>query len=356
VKPRLPKRKSAPVAGAVDAKAPVLEVRDLHVHFKLSNGRRIQAVDGLNFRLHAGKTLGIVGESGSGKTTVVRAILRIVDAPGKIDSGQILFRNTNLLRLSESQMRDLRGKKISMIFQDPSSSLDPLFTIGSQFIETIASHRRCSRQEAHKTALEKLALVGVPESASALDAYPVQFSAGMIQRIMIGLAISLDPDLILADEPTTGLGVLLQAQILNELVAIQRKLGTSMVLITHDMGVVAHAADDIMVMYAGHCVEYGPKTAVLLRPLHPYTLGLMRSVPNLDQDPTQKLRVIPGFPPDLSRLPPGCAFAERCYRKPEISDRVRPPLVELEPGHFVACHSPVPEAERLEVLRVSKLA
>jgi oligopeptide/dipeptide ABC transporter ATP-binding protein len=316
----------------------------------------VQAVDRLNFTLEEGKTLGIVGESGSGKTTVVRAILRIVDAPGVIESGEIRYRGSDLLGLNEAQMRDLRGRKIAMIFQDPSSTLDPLFTIGDQFIETILSHRRTGRREARAHTIEVLALVGVHDPGAAIDAYPVQFSAGMIQRMMIGMAICLDPDLILADEPTTGLGVLLQAQILNELVTIQRKFRTSMVLITHDMGVVAHAADHIMVMYAGHCVEYGPKDAVLLRPLHPYTLGLMQSVPNLDQDPTRALKVIPGFPPDLSRLPPGCPFADRCYRKPSIADTVRPALVEAEPGHFVACHSPVPESERAEVLRVSKLA
>ena len=344
------------VVKAESEAVPVLEVRDLRVHFELSNRRRVQAVDGLNFTLQEGKTLGIVGESGSGKTTVVRAILGIVDAPGRIESGQIRYRGTDLLGQSESQLRDLRGRRISMIFQDPSSSLDPLFTIGDQFVETIRSHRRSSPREARARALEVLAQVGVPNAGAAMDSYPVQFSAGMIQRMMIGMAICLEPDLILADEPTTGLGVLLQAQILNELVTIQRKLRTSMVLITHDMGVVAHAADHIMVMYAGHCVEYGPKEAVLLRPLHPYTLGLMQSVPNLDQDPTKALKVIPGFPPDLSRLPAGCPFADRCYRKPSIADSLRPPLVEMEPGHYVACHSPVPELERAEVLRVSKLA
>lgn len=328
---------------------PTIQVRGLQVHFEQSRGQRVRAVDNVSFSVHAGKTLGIVGESGSGKTTVVRAILRIIDSPGKIAAGQILFRGQDLLQLPEREMQKLRGSRIAMVFQDPSGSLDPLHTIGQQFIETIRTHHRWTREQASNRAAEVLSSVGVPDPAAAMQSYPMQFSAGMIQRMMIGMAISCEPQVILADEPTTGLGVVLQAQILNELVKIERTLGTTMILITHDMGVVAHVADDIMVMYAGACVEYGSKQQVLLNPLHPYTLGLMRSVPQIDQERPERLKAIPGFPPDLSSLPAGCPFVSRCDRRVDVCETVQPTLVELEPGHYVACHSPVPENERREV-------
>jgi peptide/nickel transport system ATP-binding protein len=328
-----------------------LEVRELAVHFDLPDGRRVQAVDGVSFALAAGKTLGIVGESGSGKTTVVRAVLRIIEAPGKIGGGQIHYGGRDLLTLPERQMRAIRGRKIAMIFQNPAGSLDPLFTIGQQFVETIQTHIDLNARAAAARAEEALAIVGVANPKAVLDTYPTYFNAGMIQRIMIGMAISCEPDVILADEPTTTLGVLAQAQILNALTAIQVRLGTAILLITHDMGVVAHVADDILVMYAGRCVEYGSKDQVLLNPLHPYTLGLMRSVPEIDQARSARLNVIPGFPPDLSALPPGCPFAPRCYRRQPMHDVVQPHLVEWEPGHFVACHTPVPPEERRQAAR-----
>lgn len=326
--------------------SPVLDVRDLMVHFDLPNGRRVQAVDRVSFTLESGRTLGIVGESGSGKTTVVRAVLRIVEAPGRIGGGQLLFRGQDLRDLSAEEMRHLRSRKIAMIFQNPAGSLDPLFTIGDQFVETIRTHTGLNRRQAISRAREALVLVGVAKPAAVMDSYPTFFNAGMIQRVMIGMAISCEPDVILADEPTTTLGVLAQAQILNALMGIQERLGTAVLLITHDMGVVAHVADDILVMYAGRCVEYGPKERVLLKPLHPYTVGLMRSVPAIDQARASRLSTIQGFPPDLSALPPGCPFAPRCYRKPLIAEAVRPELVEAEPGHWVSCHSPVPPEER----------
>jgi ABC-type dipeptide/oligopeptide/nickel transport system ATPase component len=275
---------AAAVAGpTAPATSSLLEVRDLKVHFDLPGSRRVQAVDGISFGLAPGKTLGIVGESGSGKTTVVRAILRIVEAPGHIGGGEIRYRGQNLLDLPERAMRQLRSRKIAMIFQNPAGSLDPLFTIGQQFVETIRAHTDLNRRQATERAREALAIVGVAEPSSMMAAYPSFFNAGMIQRVMIGMAISCEPDIVLADEPTTTLGVLAQAQILNALIGIQERLGTAILLITHDMGVVAHVADDILVMYAGRCVEYGSKNQVLLNPLHPYTLGLMRSVPAIDQ-------------------------------------------------------------------------
>jgi oligopeptide/dipeptide ABC transporter ATP-binding protein len=319
------------------------------VHFDLHDGRRVQAVDGVSFTLGSGKTLGIVGESGSGKTTVVRAMLRIVEAPGRIGGGQVFFRGEDLLGLSEAEMRRIRSRKIAMIFQNPAGSLDPLFTIGDQFVETIRAHLGLTGRQAVDRAKEALDLVGIADPAGIMASFPTFFNAGMIQRIMIGMAISCEPDVILADEPTTTLGVLAQAQILNALMGIQERLGMAMLLITHDMGVVSHVADDILVMYAGRCVEYGSKEQVLLNAQHPYTVGLMGSVPEIDQERGARLRTIPGFPPDLSALPQGCPFAPRCFRKPAIADLVRPELTEVEPGHWVACHSPVPAAERKQL-------
>ncbi len=338
------------------APAPVLQVSGLEVNYGRTGNRTLKAVNDVSFMLGAGRTLGIVGESGSGKTTVVRGILRIIDPPGVISSGSVKFHSRELLDLPEREMTKLRGRDIAMIFQDPVGSLDPLKTIGQQFVETIQTHLRESKTVARRRSLEVLSLVGVPHPQDAMKSYPMEFSAGMTQRMMIGLAISCEPDVILADEPTTGLGVVLQASILAELKSIQRRLGTAIVMITHDMGVVAQVADDIMVMYGGRCVEYGPKDQVLTRPLHPYTLGLMRSVPEMDADKRQRLKVIPGFPPDLAMLPPGCPFFDRCYRAHDEFRETPPPLVELEPGHFVACHSPVPLEERMEEIDVGAIA
>lgn len=345
----------ADVASLTEA-VPVLEVSGLEVHYGQSGSRTLKAVNDVSFSLGPGRTLGIVGESGSGKTTVVRGILRIVDPPGVISGGSVKFHGRELLGLSEREMTKLRGRQIAMIFQDPVGALDPLQTIGQQFMETIRTHLKASRSEARRRSIEVLGLVGVPQPVDAMKSFPMEFSAGMMQRMMIGLAISCEPDVILADEPTTGLGVVLQAAILAELKLIQQRLGTAMVMITHDMGVVAQVADDIMVMYGGRCVEYGPKHEVLTRPLHPYTLGLMRSVPEMDADKRERLKVIPGFPPDLAKLPPGCPFFDRCYRAHDDFRVTPPPLVELYPNHFVACHSPVPLDERLEEINVGSVA
>jgi len=331
---------------------PVLQVTGLEIDYGQSGGRSLKAVNDVSFSLGPGRTLGIVGESGSGKTTVVRGILRIIDPPGAISAGSIRFHGRELRDVPEREMTKIRGRRIAMIFQDPSGSLDPLKTIGQQFIETIRAHLKGTTAQARRRSVEVLSLVGVTDPRAAMKAYPMEFSAGMTQRMMIGMAISCEPDVILADEPTTGLGVVLQAAILGELNSIQQRLGTAMVMITHDMGVVSQVADDIMVMYGGRCVEYGAKEQVLTRPLHPYTLGLMRSVPEMDADKRQRLKVIPGFPPDLAKLPPGCPFVDRCYRAHQEYRVTPPPLSELEPGHFVACHSPVPAEERLEEIDV----
>lgn len=334
---------------SVGTRAPVLDVRNLSVQYDLGKDRRVQAVDNVSFSLMNGKTLGIVGESGSGKTTVVRALLRIIDPPGRISGGQVFYQDQNLLTLPERKMRRLRSNNVAMIFQNPAGSLDPLFTIGDQFIETIRSHSGMNEKQAKERTKEALFMVGVESPSAVMDSYPTFFNAGMIQRIMIGMAISCEPDIILADEPTTTLGVVAQAHILKALKTIQDQLGTAVLLITHDMGVVSHIADDILVMYGGRCVEYGSKDQILLNPMHPYTLGLMRSVPAIDQQFSSRLNTIPGTPPDLSSLPPGCPFAPRCYRAQPMFEKVAPELSELEPGHWVSCHSPVPLEERAVV-------
>jgi ABC-type dipeptide/oligopeptide/nickel transport system ATPase component len=282
----------------------LLTVKDLRTHFFLAGGNVLKAVDGVSFSVHRGQTLGIVGESGSGKSVTARSILRVVESPGKIVSGQIIFDGIDLLSLAD--MKDIRGKRISMIFQDPGTALDPLFKVGDQYIETITSNLKINRNQAQVKALEAMKAVGVPDPSSALEQYPMEFSAGMIQRLMIGLAISCDPDLILADEPTTTLGVTIQAQILKTLSDIQRKLGMSMILITHDFGVISQMADQIMVMYAGKCMEYCNKETLLSYPRHPYTVGLIRSVPSIEREKIERLQVIPGFPPDMLNLPAGC--------------------------------------------------
>ncbi|HEY0448230.1 ABC transporter ATP-binding protein [Actinophytocola sp.] len=338
---------SAPTTrqGEPAVEVPVVEVTGLEVNYGTAGGKVLRAVNDISFSVAAGRTLGIVGESGSGKTTVVRAILRIVDPPGEISAGEVRYKGRDLLGLSERDMGTLRGDRIAMIFQDPSASLDPLQTIGAQFVATIRQHRGCGRAAARERAIEVLTAVGVPDPVATMRSYPMEFSAGMTQRIMIGLAISCDPDVILADEPTTGLGVVVQASILAELQSLQERLGTALILITHDIGIVSYVADDILVMYAGKCVEYGDKRSVLTGPLHPYTLGLMRSIPETDRDPGERLLAIPGFPPDISDLPPGCPFARRCDRAIDACETANPELVELMPGHHVACHSPVPSTE-----------
>jgi oligopeptide/dipeptide ABC transporter ATP-binding protein len=330
---------------APTSEVPAIEVEHLEVNYGEQDGRLLRAVNDISFTVRAGRTLGIVGESGSGKTTVVRAILRIIEPPGDISGGQVRYNGRDLLGLPEREMGRLRGNRIAMIFQDPSASLDPLKTVGAQFIETIRRHRSCGRAEARSRAVQALKTVDVPDPDAAMRAYPMEFSAGMIQRLMIGMAISCDPDVILADEPTTGLGVVVQATILAELKNLQERLGTALILITHDIGIVSYVADDILVMYAGQCVEYGDKHGVLTTPLHPYTLGLMRSIPEIDQNTEERLKAIPGFPPDISHLPPGCPFVTRCDRAVEACATTNPGLAELAPGHFVACHSPVPATE-----------
>ncbi|NMC14799.1 MAG: ABC transporter ATP-binding protein [Chloroflexi bacterium] len=316
----------------------LLDVQDLRTYFFLDGGRVLKAVDGVSFKVHRGETLGIVGESGSGKSVTARSILRVVEAPGKIVGGKILFEGQDLLTLSN--MEKIRGKRISMVFQDPGAALDPLFTVGSQYVETITANIKSTHQQAIDRAIKSMKAVGVPDPTSALHQYPMEFSAGMIQRLMIGLAISCDPSLILADEPTTTLGVTIQAQILRTLANTQKELCMAMILITHDFGVISQMADDIMVMYGGKCMEYSDKNTMLVKPRHPYTLGLIHSVPSIEKETISRLKEIPGFPPDMLNLPPGCPFAPRCERAKEQCHIEVPPLEEIENKHWIACYYP----------------
>ena len=278
----------------------LLLVEDLRTYFYLRGDHILKAVDGISFHVERGRTLGIVGESGSGKSVTARSVLRVVENPGKIVSGKITFDGEDLLTIQN--MREIRGNRIAMVFQDPGTALDPLFTVGDQFMETIKVNLGYTKNKAKERALESMKAVGVPDPEAAFDQYPMEFSAGMVQRLMIGLAISCYPDLILADEPTTTLGVTIQSQILETLTTIQKNFGMAMILITHDFGVISQIADDIFVMYAGNCIEYGSKEDLLLHPKHPYTVGLIQSVPSIESKEVKRLKAIPGFPPDMLNL------------------------------------------------------
>jgi oligopeptide/dipeptide ABC transporter ATP-binding protein len=322
--------------------AVLLDIRELQVNYYLSAQKVVRAVDRVSFQLRAGEALGIVGESGSGKSTLARAILRAVDKPGKVVGGEIVFRGRNLLTLSPRVMRQVRGKEVSMIFQDPTTSLDPLFTIGDQLTETLAAHERLPAPQRRIRLEEALSVVGISDVDEVLRGYPSDFSAGFRQRIMIAMAMLCRPYLVIADEPTTTLGATVQASLLDALYEIQQKTGTAVIFITHDFGVVSQFTTNIMVMYAGKCVEYGPKDKLLLHPTHPYTVGLIRSVPLIEARRGYRLETIPGFPPDMLNLPPGCPFAARCEYAQEICRVEMPNLSSTEdPNHQQACHFPV---------------
>jgi len=327
------------------AEAPLLEVEDLNVSFRLRAGT-LRAVRGLSYGLERGRVLCIVGESGSGKSVSALSLLRLIDRPGRIDGGRVLFRGTDLLRLSERELEDVRGNRISMIFQDPMNSLNPAFTIGEQIAETLVLHRGLSGSAARQRAIDLLELVGIPDPAGRYDGYPHQFSGGMRQRVMIASAIACEPELLIADEPTTALDVTIQAQILQLLGRLQRQLGSAMIFITHDLGVVASIADDVLVMYAGRAVEYGPAEAVLNRPQHPYTQGLLESVIELDDPRGAPLRFIPGAPKVPLDPPPGCGFRDRCRHALPRCAMEDPPTVPSGIGRRVACHLVEPLAER----------
>ncbi len=315
----------------------LLEVRGLRTHFFTGAGV-IRAVDDVSYDVGVGETVALVGESGCGKTVSALSIMRLIAAPaGRIVGGEILFKGQDLLALEEEGIRRIRGREIAMVFQEPMTSLNPVLSIGRQLTEPLEIHLGLPPAEALARATELLALVGIPDPARRLDQYPHQFSGGMRQRIMIAMALSCNPSLILADEPTTALDVTIQAQILELMKDLSRRLRVAMLIITHNLGVVARYADRVNVMYAGKIIERGTAGEIYATPRHPYTLGLLRSVPRLDEPRKSKLSPIDGQPPDLVRLPPGCAFAPRCrYAVPRCAEEV-PPLRPVSHGHESAC-------------------
>nr|WP_264185437.1 ABC transporter ATP-binding protein [Roseicella aerolata] len=318
-----------------------MQVRNLRTHFFTRAGV-VKAVDDVSFTVDRGKVLGLVGESGSGKSVTGFSILGLVDPPGRIAGGQILFKGQDLAGLSEEAMRQLRGNRIAMIFQDPMMTLNPVLRIDTQMIETVLAHEKVSREEARQRARDALGQVGIPSPEERLRAYPHQFSGGMRQRVAIAIALLHKPDLIVADEPTTALDVTIQGQILAEAQKLCADFGTALIWITHDLSVVAGLADDIAVMYAGKVVEQGPVTQVLDQPLHPYTVGLIGSVPSRNKR-GEPLRQIPGMTPSLLNLPAGCAFRARCPRA-EARCAEPPPMAEYRPGRHARCIHPYEEA------------
>jgi peptide/nickel transport system ATP-binding protein len=315
----------------------LLQVRDLQTQFATDDGI-VRAVDGVSFSIEEGKTLGMVGESGCGKSVTALSILRLVPSPpGRIVAGQILYQGVDLLKLADREMRAVRGNEIAMIFQEPMTSLNPVFTVGDQIGEAIRLHQKTSRREARKRAIEMLRLVEMPEPTRRVDEYPHQLSGGMRQRVMIAMALSCNPKLLIADEPTTALDVTIQAQILDLLASLQERLGMALLLITHDLGVVAEQADEVVILYAGRIVERSPVERLFAAPLHPYTRGLLDSLPQLGAPRGQRLRPIPGTVPPLTRLPSGCRFRDRCALAIDDCARIDPPLEEKSPGHTAAC-------------------
>ena len=312
----------------------LLEVKDLTIQYVTDSGT-VHAVEGLNLQLGRGETLGFVGETGAGKTTTALGIMRLIPSPpGVVRSGEILFDGEDLLKKSEAEMRTVRGGKIAMIFQDPMTSLNPVMTVDRQIAEMIRLHQNVSEAEALERAGDMLELVGIRRER--MRDYPHQFSGGMKQRVVIAIALACDPGLLIADEPTTALDVTIQAQVLELMKGLKQQFNASMILITHDLGIVADICDKVAIMYAGRVVEYADKRSLYNNPLHPYTIGLFKSVPDLEED-VEELSVIPGLMPDPMELPSGCAFHPRCSMAEESCSRVRPEAVELEPGHFVAC-------------------
>jgi len=316
-----------------------LEVRDLRVTFPTEDGL-VRAVDGLSFALDRGKTIGIVGESGSGKSVTSQAILGLHKGTQAQVSGEIWLDGDELVGMSSEEIRPLRGAKVAMIFQDPLSSLHPFYRIGDQIVEAYRVHNDVSKKQAKTRAVEMLARVGIPHPDKRFDDYPHQFSGGMRQRAMIAMALVCNPQLLIADEPTTALDVTVQAQILDLLRDLQREFNSAIILITHDLGVVADVADDVVVMYGGRCVESGKVREVYYKPEMPYTWGLMGSMPRMDRERKARLDPIPGNPPSLINLPPGCVFSPRCKHQDKVPGgcrRTRPELLETAPGHFVRC-------------------
>jgi peptide/nickel transport system ATP-binding protein len=318
----------------------LLEIRDLDVRFATRDGV-VHAVDGVSLTLERGRTLGVVGESGSGKSVTALTVMGLTRLPNATIEGQVLLDGVDLLALPADELRAVRGKRVAMIFQDPLSSLHPLYKVGWQLVEAIRAHEHVSERAARARALAALSEVGIPNPADRLSSYPHELSGGMRQRVMIAMALVLGPEILIADEPTTALDVTVQAQILDLVRSLQAEHGTAVLLITHDLGVIAETADEVAVLYAGRVAELGPLTSVLGRPEHPYTWGLLQSLPSAETSRTEPLHPIEGTPPSLISVPGGCAFHPRCpYVLPVCPDR-EPALLETAPGHTVACHLPI---------------
>lgn len=314
----------------------VIEIKDLSIQYATDEGI-VKAVNHLNLQLARGETLGLVGETGAGKTTTALGIMGLIpDPPGVITGGEILFEGTDLLKLSKQRLRAIRGNKISMIFQDPMTSLNPVVTVGDQIAESIRIHEKLSRADAALKAKDMLELVGIP--GDRYGEYPHQFSGGMKQRVIIAIALSCNPEVILADEPTTALDVTIQAQVLDLISKLKKEKNTSMILITHDLGVVVEICDKVAIMYAGEIVEYGSLEQIYDQTAHPYTKGLFGSIPDIEAK-TSRLKPIPGLMPDPSNLPEGCSFEPRCERSCQRCKEENPPLIEIGNGHFVKCHN-----------------
>ncbi len=315
---------------------PILDVQELSTYFYTESGV-VEALDGVSFDVRPGEPVGVVGESGCGKTVTGKSILRILDKNGSIVAGKIFYKGINLVDLPDLQMRKIRGKEISMIFQDPMTSLNPIFKVEDQMIEVIALHRKCKKDEARTLAIESLELVGIPEAEKRIIDYPHQFSGGMRQRILIARALALQPSLLIADEPTTALDVTIQAQVLEIIKEMQQRLGLAMMLITHNLGVVAEITKRVHIFYGGRVVESGATEDIFLDPRHPYTRALFDSIPSLEKDKT-RLETIPGTVPRLINPPKGCRFHPRCKYATEVCSRIRPPEITFGKERRVACH------------------
>jgi peptide/nickel transport system ATP-binding protein len=323
----------------------LLEIRNLKTQFATEKGPLL-AVDDVSFSIESGSTVGVVGESGSGKSVTALSVMRLIpEPPGRVLGGQILLRGKDLLRLPEKEMRRIRGNKISMVFQEPMTALNPVFTVGNQIAEAVRLHQGLDRRAARRKAIEMLKQVGIPAPDRRVDAYPHQMSGGMRQRVMIAMALACNPDLLIADEPTTALDVTIQAQILELIKELQAQRHMAVMLITHDLAVVAENCDQVVVMYGGRVVERAPVRKLFAAPSHPYTAGLLRSIPSLEASgrpgERRRLQAIPGMVPDLNSLPPGCRFRDRCDRPLDVCAREDPPLEPKRADQWAACHNPV---------------
>jgi peptide/nickel transport system ATP-binding protein len=325
---------------------PLLEVKNLKVHFPTDDGL-VKAVDGISFKIDRGETLGVVGESGSGKSVTFLTVLGLINRKVARVEGEVLFQGRNLLELSPEEMQEIRGSRISMIFQDPMTSLHPYYRVGDQIVEAIRTHQDVSKRDALKQAVEMLRRVGIPRPDERARQFPHEYSGGMRQRAMIAMALSLNPDLLVADEPTTALDVTVQAQILELIARLKDEFDASVAVITHDLGVVAEHADDVMVMYAGRVAEYGARNDIYYQAHHPYTWGLLQSITRVDQPKLERLRPIQGLPPSLIFVPPGCPFHPRCPYVMDVCKVEVPELLSQDGRHSSACHLPLVEKERI---------